>query len=87
MAPSAPVAIASEKMILMKAGPSLTGSRSLNTVTEAPTSGQHGSANDTMAVAVYGPLLRPKSFRPLSSYLAHMTRSDTNEKLMMMNEA
>ena len=35
-----------------------------------------------MAVAVYGPLLRPESFRPLSYYLAHMTRSDTNEKLM-----
>ena len=37
-------------------------------------SGQHGSANDTMAVAVYAPLLRPESFRPLSYYLAHMTR-------------
>ena len=35
-----------------------------------------------MAVAVYGPLLRPGSFRPLSYYLTHMTRSDTNEKLM-----
>ena len=54
---------------------------SLNTVSEAP-SGQHGSANDAMAVAVYGSHLRPESFRPLSYYLAHMSRSDTNEKLM-----
>ena len=35
-----------------------------------------------MAVAVYGPLLRPESLRPLSSYLAHMTRSNINEELM-----
>ena len=37
-----------------------------------------------MAVAVYGPLLRPESFQPLRYYLVHinMTRSDTNEKLM-----
>ena len=63
------------------AGPRLTGSPPLNTVTEAP-SGQHGSANDAMAVAVYGPLLRLEAFRPLGYYLAHMTRSDTNEKLM-----
>ena len=35
-----------------------------------------------MAVVVYGPLLRPESFRPLGYYLAHMTQSDTNEKLM-----
>ena len=63
------------------AGPRLNDSRSLNTVAEAP-SGQHGSANDAMAVAVYGPLLRPESFRALSYYLAHMTRSDTNEKLV-----
>ena len=35
-----------------------------------------------MAVAVYGLILMPESFRPLSYYLAHMTRGDTNEKLM-----
>ena len=41
-------------------GPRLTCSHPLNTDTEAP-SGQHGSANDAIAVAVYGPLLRPES--------------------------